>query len=163
MTSTSQTGRVTKPLQKPVTEASDGYPTSVPRTNETTSTFSFPNPTAHAEALDSMHLVHHDQPSLECESSQKLTASDKTDHTLGVGHDTVPAPRLPRTNWRAQYACAGWVSTPRVFSSEQSPAATVTTARSKQHVICHECYIWGHVAPECKLPLREQKQMNGNF
>lgn len=156
---TAHAARIAKPLQK---LQSAGLLQS-PRNYKATSTSSIPTVTIHAEAPNLINLMHHGLLSLESESSQEPSVSNKTDSTLALGHYTIPAPRLPHAGRKAQYACPGWVNTPRVFRPEQAPAATASSARFKHHLICNECYIREHVAPECILSLREEKQVTGNY
>lgn len=40
---------------------------------------------------------------------------------------------------------------------------SAATAQQELHLTCLQCYIRRHVAPECVLPLREQKQVISHF
>lgn len=107
--------------------------------------------------------MHHGRLSLESESSQKPFVSDKTDQKLALGHQTVPAPRLLRADRRAWFVSPYLLSTTRAFRPEKAPALTASATQFKQRRIYHECHIQGHVTPDCKLPLRELKQVTENY
>lgn len=108
-TSTSQVDRIARPLQK-------SQPAAILQTrgeHSSSLTTFFQAPTTTLKAQNLRNLFHHGCSSLEFESSQKPSTSDKTDLTLALGHQTVSVPRIPCADLRAQSICSGWVSTER--------------------------------------------------
>ena len=76
----------------------------------------------------------------------------------GQGKGQTPAPKLFHEDRRTQHGRPGWVSKPSTSQGDKK------MPQPKRHyVICHICYLKGHIAPDCIFPFKEQSQILKNY
>lgn len=110
------------------------------------------------EAVKTVNTFHLTSmaPEYDYNPSTAPKTSEQANPILALSPKTTSVTQLRYADRKAQFARPGWVIKERRVRMERLWAAT---AQTKQHLACHDCYIRGQIAPECILPLKEQKQV----
>lgn len=124
-----------------------------PGDSESSSTFLMSSARVSGDAVKTVNTLQPTSMALKYnhDPSAALTKSEQAKATLALSPSITPAHQLQLryADRKARLTRPGWVKKERPIKMERPSAAT---AQTKEHLICHDCYIRGRMAPECILP-----------